>query len=700
MQTFFLRNPKHKSVFFVFADRTAYVICVVCKILLGFYAQAQKPDSASVLNLLTLSDSAASIGNYDSSLYYASKANTLAGEINYFDGKKKALLKTGIANLVLYKNEEALKNLEEAIAIARQMGDKKSEAEISISKGWTLAKFDYTRAITAFKKGLDLANEVSDLTLVAKANWGISESYSALGNYPESINYSYKAIRFFEALKQPTYVALIYSSQGYVYEKQNSFKEAFRAYEKSLQLATEAGNNILIANAYSSLGQLDFNNNLLDDALTKFNRALKVFNEDWENYKTNIADCYESISKVLEKKADQKVKEGNTSEAQEIYQQALEKCEAALELFEQGDLKIGMATSQNRIGNIYLKLKDYKKANQFLSSGIKIAKEANGIAELKDYYLSFANLSESTSDFKSAYQNYKLHVLYRDSLLNEENTKKTVQSQMQFEFDKKEALTKAEQEKKDAIAQQKMIRQRNLRNATLGGLAAVLVFAIVVYRQRNKISKEKKRSENLLLNILPAETAEELKNTGEAKAKSFDSVTVLFTDFKNFTQASEKLSAEELVKEINYCYSAFDRIVTQFGIEKIKTIGDAYMCAGGLPKPNQTHAADVVNAAIAMQQFILNNKKEREKNGMPYFELRVGVHSGPVVAGIVGTKKFAYDIWGDTVNTASRMESSGEIGKVNISGATYELVKGLFSCTHRGKVQAKNKGEIDMYFVD
>ena len=218
--------------------------------------------------------------------------------------------------------------------------------------------------------------------------------------------------------------------------------------------------------------------------------------------------------------------------------------------------------------------------------------------------------------------------------------------------------------------------------------------------QRNRISKEKKRSDELLLNILPEETAEELKATGTAKAKSFESVSVLFTDFKNFTQASELLSPEELVAEINFCYSEFDKIITSHGIEKIKTIGDAYMCAGGLPAPNSTHPVDVIKAGLEMTAFIEKNKQERIKQNQPFFELRLGIHTGPVVAGIVGIKKFAYDIWGDTVNIASRMESSGEPGKVNISGTTYELVKDKFTCEFRGEVEAKGKGKVKMYFVN
>jgi class 3 adenylate cyclase len=173
----------------------------------------------------------------------------------------------------------------------------------------------------------------------------------------------------------------------------------------------------------------------------------------------------------------------------------------------------------------------------------------------------------------------------------------------------------------------------------------------------------------------------------------------MFTDFKNFTRSSEEMSAEELVKIIHYYFSEFDRIISRHNIEKIKIIGDSYMCAGGLPAVNDTHAFDVVLAALELQDFMAAQKQERMSRNEMFFELRIGIHTGNVVAGIVGTKKFAYDIWGDTVNTASRMESSGEPGKVNISGTTYERIKDHFICTHRGKVTAKNKGEVDMYFV-
>jgi class 3 adenylate cyclase/streptogramin lyase len=215
-----------------------------------------------------------------------------------------------------------------------------------------------------------------------------------------------------------------------------------------------------------------------------------------------------------------------------------------------------------------------------------------------------------------------------------------------------------------------------------------------------ELEHEKRKSDELLLNILPAETAEELKQFGKSKAKRYDNVSILFTDFKGFTKIAEQLSPEDLVAEIDFCFRNFDAIIETHELEKIKTIGDAYMCVGGLPKPDVNSPVKIINAALEIRDFMLRYAEDRRKENKLFFEIRLGVHTGDVVSGIVGTKKFVFDIWGDAVNIAARMEDNSKEGKINITGVTYDLVKDHFNCTYRGKIEVKNKGEVDMYFVE
>lgn len=216
-----------------------------------------------------------------------------------------------------------------------------------------------------------------------------------------------------------------------------------------------------------------------------------------------------------------------------------------------------------------------------------------------------------------------------------------------------------------------------------------------VNERTQELQIEKQKTENLLLNILPEEVAEELKENGSSEAKHYDEVSVLFTDFVSFTQNSEKMGAEKMLKELNDCFTAFDLIMEKRGLEKIKTIGDAYMAVCGLPHENPNHAYQTVLAALDIIQFIENRKISNPET----LDIRIGVNSGALIAGIVGVKKFAYDIWGDTVNTAARMEQNSEKGKINISDSTYQLVKEKINCEYRGKIDTKGKGEIDMYFA-
>jgi class 3 adenylate cyclase len=215
--------------------------------------------------------------------------------------------------------------------------------------------------------------------------------------------------------------------------------------------------------------------------------------------------------------------------------------------------------------------------------------------------------------------------------------------------------------------------------------------------QNELITSERQKSEQLLLNILPAEVAEELKEKGYTEVKHYENTSVLFADVKGFSTLASKVSPQELIKELDATFSQMDKIIAQYNLERIKTIGDCYMCAGGVPHRNTTNPIDITLAALAIQNWMF---EERQRRNGDFWQVRLGIHSGELVAGVIGKTKFAYDVWGNTVNTASRMESGGEVGKVNISETTYQLIKDFFDCTPRGAIEAKNIGFIDTYFVD
>jgi adenylate cyclase len=319
--------------------------------------------------------------------------------------------------------------------------------------------------------------------------------------------------------------------------------------------------------------------------------------------------------------------------------------------------------------------------------------------ELKDLYKDMSAAYAKNNDFPNAYLFKSFYSDIKDSLYTLETKKKLNQLQFDFVLKKKQGEI--------VLKEAKIKSEKQARMGMTIGLGLLLIIAFIIYRnylQKAKINKildkQKAQIEQLLLNILPKEVASELQISGRSKPRHFEKVSVLFTDFKGFTSIADKLSPEEVVYELNECFMAFDSIMEKYDLEKIKTIGDAYMCAGNIPSPNPDHVYKIIKAATEIQDFMKKHNDRRAEKGQEGWEIRIGVHVGPVVAGVVGKKKYAYDIWGSTVNIASRMESNGTPGRVNISAAAYEIVKDRFECSHRGKIYAKNLGELDMYFVE
>ncbi|MBK9249823.1 MAG: tetratricopeptide repeat protein [Ignavibacteria bacterium] len=355
------------------------------------------------------------------------------------------------------------------------------------------------------------------------------------------------------------------------------------------------------------------------------------------------------------------------------------------------------ASSNHNIGGTLRSLRKYDEAIRYFNLAISFYQQSSASTYLEDLYNELTIIDSIRGNWKSAFAHRSLRDYHRAVNDKTRNAEAVMQTQMRYEFSKKQEADSLQQLKNATIAREDLQRQTLMRNGFIAGFSVMVFFTVVFLRQRNNIKKGKEQSDALLLNILPHEVAEELKIKGTASAKHFDNVTVLFTDFKAFTTVSQQLSPQELVDELHACFKGFDEICTKYSIEKIKTIGDAYLAVCGLPLPDEKHAENVVKAALEIREFMANRSKEL---GAKTFEIRIGINSGSVVAGIVGVKKFAYDIWGDTVNTAARMEQNSEAGKINISESTYAIVKDRFSCEYRGEIDAKNKGKLKMYFVE
>ncbi|MBK9249825.1 MAG: tetratricopeptide repeat protein [Ignavibacteria bacterium] len=536
-------------------------------------------------------------------------------------------------------------------------------------------------AIELEKKALKYRQEINDEDGINNSLFSMANSYQGLGDYVQSLKYNFECLAYYERIGDRAHAAGVYHNIAICYQDAGKKEEAVNYYKKALEINLTTGKKDWLGRNYLMLAGYYSEINNIDEALKCYEGARETF------LALGIRGTY----------AYTLVGVGAQMSRKGMYAQAIDTLHRALSIFREIKDKNGVAWSFNNLGASYTQQRKFKEAAVYLDSCFRLCKELNTTEAMRNIYQRLYQLDTASGNLSQAYLHYYQYIAARDSMKNSENVAKVSNQFLRFEYSKKEEQAKAEQDKKEAV-------QTTTRNALIAGLALVAMLAFVLYnrfRLKKKaneiITYEKDRSENLLLNILPAEVAEELKSTGTASAKHFDNVTVLFTDFKNFTSVSQQLSPQELVDELHACFKGFDEICTKYSIEKIKTIGDAYLAVSGLPLADENHAENVVNAALEIREFM---HKRRDNLGAKTFEIRIGINSGSVVAGIVGVKKFAYDIWGDTVNTAARMEQNSEAGKINISEPTYTLVKDRFTCEYRGEIDAKNKGKLKMYFVE
>jgi len=604
-------------------------------------------DTVMVSTLNALSSEILRGGDIAESMIYGEKALELSTELEYIKGKAYSLKQIGMANYY---------------------------------KGNYLEVFDYwTQSLENFeiiKDSLGISNMLNNLGTV----------YYSQGSNVKAIDYYLQSLRIAEELEHPLRITTALVNVASVYgDSRQDWDKALNYYEQALPYLNILNDAGISKSYYFGIGEIEYNKE-------NYQAALKYFEEGVQVTKNTL---FYSENLLLLGKT--KFKLGEVEEAISLLNQAYSNAVV-------GNQSLNMVKSLIELG-IINQNNNFKKSISFYKEAEKLAEELDLNYELADIYDGISKTYINQGNYNKGYEYQTKFLVQKDSLFNLETNDKMRGLQFDFDLEKKEdeiGLLEKEAEIQELTEK----RQKNVLWVTGIFLFLVVLLAISLFRRYKFTQKtnliietEKNRSERLLLNILPEETALELKEFGKVKAKRFETVTIMFTDFVGFTAYAKNLEPEELVSSVDYYFSKFDEIMEKYGVEKIKTIGDAYMCAAGLPYPKEHDVFRAVQAAFEITEFIEESKKTRMDHETK-FDVRIGMNTGPIVAGVVGTKKFAYDIWGDSVNVASRMETMSSAGKINISESTYDLVKDVYECEYRGEIDVKNKGMMKMYFVN
>lgn len=545
---------------------------------------------------------------------------------------------------------------------------------------------DYVKALEYFRKAeLQCIYIPCDYPEVMYANLGVALHNT--GDSKRGIEYLLRARDILIARHDWTALASLEHLIAGVYYSNNDFYNALSHNEQAIKYARQSKQRQVLADAYETAAKVY--NQLYD-----FEKAFDYY----RNYLTEL-DTIRLQEQVRQQQIDQQRSLLAAAEGQIKYLYAQQSVKDLA--YEQSQLE----RERLELANKNLALEAQRKKDEVLL--LQTQNEVDQ-AKLREKTLQALQAEQELAQrLDAARQNNLIADLRRQEEIDRTRRQADSTSRAQeFERIRRE---KEYQQQQDASFRQFAYGMGSLLLVILGLLGIGWLFARrtnsrlnlknkQIQAQNKEIEAERSKSDQLLLNILPEEIAHELKAHGYATPRHYESATVLFTDFVNFTRLSELMAPNELIDELNECFLAFDEICDQYGLEKIKTIGDAFMCAGGLPVPNDTHPVDAVRAALEMTAWL--ERRNRNNPKAVFREMRLGIHTGPVVAGVIGKNKFAYDIWGDAVNLAARLEELGETGRVNISGSTAEAVKHLYKIVYRGKKDVHNKGPVDMYFIE
>ncbi|MCH4553061.1 adenylate/guanylate cyclase domain-containing protein [Aestuariibaculum lutulentum] len=598
--------------------------------------------------------------------------------VTALNAMSKAVLRENITEAKLYA--------EQANELAVELDFKKGKAYALNNIGLTqYFQGRYLDVLNSWTESLKEFESIHDTIGMANLVNNLGAVYYSQGSNVRAMDYYLRSLSISEKLKDPFRISSALLNIGGLYAEMQNYDKALEYYNRCNEFKDNLNDSQLIISYLMGVGEVYYKKGLYNEALYYYQEAL-------------------SSNETVTLRADNLIKIGKVLLKKDEIQESIKYFDEAYEVANANNQQLLVVQALDALGEVYRK-ENFNKSVAAYKEAEALAKSIEANDELRDIYKGLSSTYAINSDFEKAYYYNELYVAKKDSLFNLETDDKIRGLQFDFDLEKKEDQIGL-LEKDSEIMQLKQKRQKSVILVSLLTILVVFISAVGLYKRYKFvkatnliIEQEKKRSENLLHNILPEETAVELKEKGKVEAKKFESVTVLFTDFKGFTYFAKDLSPEDLVNSVDYYFSKFDEIMEKYGIEKIKTIGDAYMCAGGLPFPTSDHPFKVIMAAFEIAQFIDESKRNAGKN-VTTFDIRIGVNTGPIVAGVVGIHKFAYDIWGDTVNVASRMESLSEPGRINISENTYDIVKDVFDCKYRGEIEVKNRGIMKMFFVN
>jgi class 3 adenylate cyclase/Tfp pilus assembly protein PilF len=607
--------------------------------------ESGKSDISMVNTLNALSLAVLSAEDIEGAIRYAKKANELAATLDYIEGQALSQKYIGLANYYQGNYVAVMDYWTQSLESFEKVRDTSGMANILNNLGGIyLSQGGSDKALDYYLRSLYFAEKIRDTFRITSVLPNIGAVYGDLKDYDKALEYFDRLETYLPHIPDPQISTYYYMGAGEIYNKKGDYEQAIESYQWALPLSENTADYAHILKEMGTIENKMGNRNKAIEYLTLSYQSSKLKNQQLETLNALIG-----------------------------------------------------------LGTIYQKT-DYAKALALYAEAKTLAEELGSDKGLRDIYEGLSITHSSFGNYQKAFEYQSLHLAQKDVLYNSETDDKI--RGLQFDFENQQNQDKIDLlNKEKEIAELQAKRQKYVIYGTIISLILVFVMAIGAYsrykyvKKTNKIiADEKDRSEKLLLNILPEETAQELKENGKVAAKRFDSVTILFSDFQGFTSHAQDLSPEILVKSVDYYFSRFDEIMDKYGLEKIKTVGDAYMCAGGLPFPTTDHSFKMIEAAFEMAAVMEEIKKHPREDIVP-FEVRIGINTGPVVAGVVGLNKFAYDIWGDAVNVASRMESLSEPGRINISENTYQRIREVYECEARGKVKVKNKGEMEMYFV-